>query len=434
MIQAILRRMDRNWRGPAVRVVVKDHSYVLGRGEPATQVVIHRPQILRRLALRPSMAFGEGYMDGQIEVRGSLMDIMQGAYRSVGAIQGAAVGRFLDVCRRALRINSARYAARRARYHYDLGNEFYQLWLDPTMTYSCAYFLDHADDLAVAQQHKIDLLCAKVRLQRGMRLLDIGCGWGNLLLHAAAHHGVHATGITPSREQAEHIETRARQLGLSDRVHVVRGDWRSLQGRFDRIVSVGMFEHVPHSLYARFFRLWRGLLADGGLSLLHSIGRMDYAPGDPWIERYIFPGGDLRPIHEILHRIARTGMLVMDVENLRQHYARTLHCWMRNFARQRERVVRMFDERFARMWELYLKGSEAAFRWGGLHLWQIVIARDAGSPWPLNREVVGQLADARIGSAASILENASEYSAQSRGYDAARGALRRAGRTVPPST
>ncbi|MFW6059396.1 MAG: class I SAM-dependent methyltransferase [Phycisphaeraceae bacterium] len=389
LIDRTCTHLQRRWRGSAVRLRVNGRAYELGHGTPRVEVVVHRPAVLARLLVSPSLTFGEGYMRGDIEVYGSLLDLLQGAYCTFPAARPSRLGELAQRC--AAAIAARRRAIANARHHYDIGNDFYRLWLDPSLTYSCACFLRESDDLTTAQHQKLELLCRKARLQPGQRLLDIGCGWGSLLLHAARHHGVRAVGVTPAREQADYIEQEAAQQGLGDRVEVARGDWRDVSGRFDRVISVGMFEHVGRAHYQPFLQRWRDLLAEGGLSVLHTIGRMCPAVGDPWIRRYIFPGGYLPALEQIASIGADAGLWIVDVENLRQHYARTLACWAANYQAVREQVVAMHGEQFARMWWLYLQGAEAAFRWGGLHLWQIVLARDERAPWPLDREV--RLAD-----------------------------------------
>ena len=255
------------------------------------------------------------------------------------------------------------------------------------LTYSCAYYLRDDDDLATAQWQKLKLLCRKVRLSPGQTLLDIGCGWGSLLIHAARNYGVHATGTTPADDQANYIEALTLKEGLQNRVRVIRADWRDINGQFDRIISVGMFEHVGRKQYNEFFGRWQRLLADGGLSVLQTIGRMKPGSFDPWIDKYIFPGGNLPTLQEILGPAAEHDLVVIDLENLKQHYAKTLEQWLTSYAAAADQISALKGERFTRMWSLYLHGSEAAFRFGDLQLWQLVFVKDHKHGWPLNREV-----------------------------------------------
>ena len=392
MVTGFINKLKRNWQGPAIDVVIGGQTYTLGKGLPAgmqgtsrTELIVKNSAFLRRLPISPSLAFGEAYMNGGIEVQGDLMHILEGFHKSSDLLPNFAHVSMKVMT--SLRINGAKAAAN-ARHHYDIGNDFYALWLDKERTYSCAYFLNQDDDIDTAQQQKLELICRKARLQAGNTLLDIGCGWGSLMFHAVKHHGVHATGITPANEQADFIEARARQEGLDDKIKVIRGDWRELEGKYDRIISVGMFEHVGRRQYNQFFAKWRRLLKEDGVSFLHTIGRMDPSTGnDPWVNRYIFPGGYLSSLSAIAAPIADQDMVVSDIENLWQHYDLTLQRWLAGFENHRSEVRSMFDEEFVRMWRLYLTSSIAAFRWGGFQLWQFVILPEKSSVCPLNREV-----------------------------------------------
>jgi cyclopropane-fatty-acyl-phospholipid synthase len=388
MLAAIVRRLDRYWQGPALRLVIGDESYCLGRGQPRTEITVRNRRVLGRLLVSPSLAFGEGYMRGDLDVRGSLADVVEGYARTEQVLRRhLRAARWLARLRTLQgRVRPAR-AVRNARHHYDIGNEFFARWLDPSLSYSCAYFRNDGDTLAEAQRQKLELVCRKSQLRPGQSLLDIGCGWGGLLFHAAENHGVLATGITPAREQARHIETEAARRGLRDRVRVICGDWRELSGRYDRIVSIGMFEHVGQRQYAEFFRRWQRLLAPGGISLLHTIGRMDRQGTDSWFTRYIFPGSWLPALFEVAQQAARAGLMVADVENLWQHYVKTAHAWDASFRAERADFVARHGEPFVRMWELYLQAMEGGFRAGALQLWQVVLLEGKEAPWPLDREV-----------------------------------------------
>lgn len=384
MTSTILKKLQSSWHGPGVEIVLKSKVYQLGEGVARTKLIVKNPSVLRRLPLSPSLAFGEAYMNGDIEVQGSLFDILEGFHASAGMLPSWT--KFAREFVGRLPISSRR-ATQNAQHHYDIGNDFYALWLGRQRVYSCAYFLREDDDIDTAQQQKLEIICRKARLQPDHTLLDIGCGWGGLMFHAVKSYGVHATGITPANEQANFIKEKAKQEGLQDKIKVIRGDWRELSGKYDRIISVGMFEHVGKRQYDEFFQKWRELLKDNGVSLLHTIGRMSPAGGDPWINKYIFPGGYLPSLDQMIVPIAKQGLMVTDVENLWQHYDLTLQRWLANFEEHVLEITSMFDEKFVRMWRLYLAGSISAFRWGGIHLWQAVILPSKSSSWPLNREV-----------------------------------------------
>lgn len=386
-----MHRLKNNWNGPGVLFIIGKNEVRIGRGDTLTTVRFRTPKALSRLAFSPSLCFGEGYMKGDITIEGDAMSLFQGFVQS-GTIVPAPI-RWLKRLLRHIPI-SIEGAVQNARSHYDIGNDFYGIWLDESRTYTCAYFLNDNDSLNTAQFQKIDLVCKKVRLEQGMTLLDIGCGWGGAIFHAAVHYGAHVTGITPAKEQAEYIIQKAKKLGIEDRVRVVIADWREYatiepNTKYDRVISLGMFEHVGRAQYSRFFELWNRVLKSDGISLLHTIGRTneENSGQDPWIRKYIFPGGYVPLIHEIIRGAGKQKMLVVDVENLWQHYAKTLHWWEKNVQQHKGEIVNMFDEQFFRMWTLYLKICEAGFSYGDMQLYQMVIlGKDA--KWPLNREVL----------------------------------------------
>lgn len=385
MIRFLLNRLKKKWVGPVVSLQVNNHTEILGKGQPKAIIKLKSAWILPRLLISPTMAFGEAYMKGDIIVEGDLMSLLRGYHESP-----LFLPRWWQVIVRILGKLpiSMRRAKINARRHYDIGNNFYKLWLDPSMTYSCAYFINEQDSLEQAQQQKRELICRKIKLEAGQTLLDIGCGWGALMFHAAEVYGVKAVGITPAKEQAHYIKIEAKRRGLSDKIDVILGDWRKLAGQgksWDRVVSVGMFEHVGRSHYKDFLKLWSELLNENGLSLLHTIGRDLPGPPDPWTRKYIFPGGNLPTLEEIIAPAAQAGLQIVDVENLWQHYSLTLQHWYKNFKTQEAAVRNMFDDNFVRMWQLYLNGSEAGFRYGGLELWQFVLEKNKSATWPLDR-------------------------------------------------
>jgi cyclopropane-fatty-acyl-phospholipid synthase len=282
--------------------------------------------------------------------------------------------------------NPVSRAARNAAHHYDLSDKLYELFLDHDRQYSCAYFCDGGEDLDTAQLNKKRHIAAKLLTHPGQRVLDIGSGWGGLALYLAGECGVDVTGLTLSAEQHRTSVRRAAAAGLSDRVRFHLRDYRQEFGHYDRIVSVGMFEHVGISHYDAFFSRLKSLLVPDGVALLHSIGRMD-GPGSthPWIRKYIFPGGYFPALSEVLPVVERSKLWVTDVEILRLHYAETLKSWRQRFERNRDRIRRIYDERFCRMWEMYLVGSEVAFRRGGCMVFQMQLAKAVDSV-PMTRD------------------------------------------------
>ncbi|SDH33501.1 SAM-dependent methyltransferase [Roseospirillum parvum] len=350
---------------------------------PEVVMAVHDRRLPWRLLLNPSLALGDAYMDGTVTLPSAdirqLLDLLcrnLGTGSAPWAVNRLArAARF--VARRAAQHNPAHRAADRVAHHYDLPDRLYDLFLDADRQYSAAYFLSGDDDLDTAQAQKKRHIAAKLCLAPGQRVLDIGCGWGGLALHLAQHQGdASVIGITLSREQLRIATARAERAGLAQRVDFQYRDYRHLQGRFERVVSVGMFEHVGVTHYRAFFRRLHDLLSDDGVALLHTIGRSD-GPGatDPWIRKYIFPGGYIPALSEILPHIEDSGLIVTDIEVLRLHYAQTLAHWLARFQANRAQFDAVHDARFQRMWEFYLAGSEMAFRHGGMVVFQIQMAR-----------------------------------------------------------
>ena len=337
----------------------------------------------------PSLRFGDAYADGAIEVEGDLGRLMDLLLQLDPRDLAARPGRRLlgAAAVRVLR-NSPFRARKNAAFHYDLGNEFFALWLGRTMAYSCAYFRDPADDIDTAQEQKFRHVCEKLRLEPGLTLLDIGCGWGGLAAYAATHYGVRVVGITLSEAQKRGADEMLRARGLDAPVTNRLQDYRGLlpDRPFDRIVSVGMFEHVGRRLIPRYLRETARLLARGGVGLLHTIGRVRPAPMDAWIVARIFPGAYFPALAEIVAPMGRHGLHPTDVESLGPHYAMTLSAWSEAFERVAPAVTRMYDARFVRMWRLYLAASAAAFRVGNVTLWQIQFTQGPPTDLPLTRD------------------------------------------------
>ncbi|HEX6010699.1 MAG TPA: cyclopropane-fatty-acyl-phospholipid synthase family protein [Geminicoccaceae bacterium] len=344
------------------------------------------------LVLRPGLALGEGYMDGRIVLEeGDVAELLllaadnvhRGFPRWDPAPWVTVAGWLLRlVNQRSRRGRSARNVA----HHYDLSGELYALFLDSERQYTCAYHPTGGEGLEAAQRAKEHHIAAKLLLEPGQRVLDLGCGWGGLALHLARRHQVDVTGVTLSREQHAWANARASELGLAERARFLCRDYREVAGRFDRVVSVGLLEHVGLGRYEELFRRIKGLLAPDGVALVHSIGRM----GGPsytnaWIRKHIFPGGYIPALSEVLPPIERSGLWVTDVEVLRLHYAHTLRLWRERFLANRERAAALYDERFCRMWEFYLAASEAFFRVQDGMNFQIQLAPDRHAV-PLTRD------------------------------------------------
>ncbi len=351
------------------------------------------PAAVRAIALNPALGLGEAYMDGRMLVeQGDIRDLLDligsnlrwegdnpraGAWCCPWTIAGALSA-----------WNGRRRSRRNAAYHYDLSARLYELFLDSDLQYSCAYFSRAEDSLERAQADKKAHVAAKLRLEPGQRVLDLGCGWGGLALYLVRAAEVEVVGVTLSREQLAVARARAEAQGLSGRVQFRFADWREVEGRFDRIVSVGMFEHVGPPHYRAFFRRMRELLAPDGVMLLHTIGRAD-GPGatDPFIAKYIFPGGCVPALSQIAPAVERAGLWLTDLEVLRLHYARTLEHWYERATAAREEIVTLYDERFFRMWQFYLAGGIAAFRHDGHAVFQLQLARRRDAV-PLTRDYI----------------------------------------------
>jgi cyclopropane-fatty-acyl-phospholipid synthase len=372
-------RLQRLLATVGIRVQLWDgrSSWASSRRPIGTLMIGDRPTLLG-LVVNPELWFGEAYTAGRLQIQGDLEPVLESLYRLSAPIP-SAWDRLRAHLARAITVSSAR---RNAHRHYDLGNDFYELWLDDQMVYTCAYFPDAASSLEEAQRHKLDLVCRKLRLRPGERVLETGSGWGALALHMARHHRVTVTAFNVSHEQVVYARDRAVCEGLSDRVEFIEDDYRSVRGRFDAFVSVGMLEHVGR----RQFRdlsdvLRRTIRRDGGRGLLHFIGRDTPRPLNAWIRRRIFPGAYPPTLTEVTKEILTpSGMSVLDVENLRLHYARTLAHWSERFHAVAEQVRDTHGDEFRRAWELYLAGSEASFATGWLELFQVVFAPIESTP------------------------------------------------------
>ncbi|MGC1302678.1 MAG: cyclopropane-fatty-acyl-phospholipid synthase family protein [Caulobacteraceae bacterium] len=346
----------------------------------------------RALVLDPAMKLGELFTDGRLLVeQGTIYDLLYLMLRDLRDMKPPLLFRLVDQVQLALwrwlPKNKPERSRRNVAHHYDLGDELYALFLDPDWQYSCAYFEHPGQSLADAQLAKKRHIAAKLLIEPASTVLDIGSGWGGLALYLSKVAGAAAvTGVTLSEEQIARARLRTEAAALTDRVAFRLEDYRAVQGRFDRIVSVGMFEHVGLGFYDEFFRTSRRLLADKGVMLLHTIGSASTpGPTNPWILKYIFPGGHIPSLSDIVPPIERAGLIATDIEMLGPHYAETLLAWRTNFMARRDDAVRLYDERFCRMWEFYLALSEVAFRTNDITIYQIQLSRERQAV-PLTRD------------------------------------------------
>ena len=379
------------------------HRYGDG-SEPVLRVRFHDQITAWKILISPSMTLGEGYMDGRITIEnGTIYDFLELATRNMRHLGNDLPFGFGEVLAKMFRFfqqfNLARRSRKNVAHHYDLSRELFELFLDGDRQYSCAYFDTPTDDIDTAQLNKKRHLAAKLLLADGQRILDIGCGWGGLGLYIAKNFDVHVTGITLSEEQHTVANERARAERLAGRASFDLRDYREQTGRFDRIVSVGMFEHVGVPFYRRFFDKVRSLLTDDGVVLLHTIGRSSPpSVTDPWIRKYIFPGGYIPALSEVMPAIERAGLAVTDIEFLGPHYAETLRAWWNKFQQNRDKIKALYDERFCRMWEFYLAGSEVSFRHMGMTLFQIQMVKNRESV-PMKRDYIAEAEKALSASA-----------------------------------
>src|SRR5262245_40060620 len=361
------------------------------RAPPRCTIRVARRSLDYTLAFNPALTVGEAYMDGLLTIEeGTLYDFLEVAARNYDNLQNSAWYKLVNtVARRLKQYNPVGRARRNVAHHYDLSDQLYDLFLDRDRQYSCAYFAAESDSLETAQENKKRHIASKLMLDRQrLRVLDIGSGWGGLGLYLAQEAGADVTGITLSAEQHKVSQARAADAGLSERVRFHLRDYPEESGRYDRIVSVGMFEHVGVPHYRKFFQKLKDLLADDGIALLHSIGSMGPPGGtNPWLQKYIFPGGYTPALSEVMEAVEAVGLCVTDVEILRLHYAQTLRAWRQRFTANRNKVRGLYDDRFCRMWDFYLTGSELGFRYGGQMVFQMQLAKQPDAV-PLTRDYI----------------------------------------------
>ena len=383
----LLTRLRAVLGDPPVEFAVKERALVGPAAEPAVaRVTFANRRTLMPILADPPLRFGDAYSEGSVAIDGDLASLLETVYRSglAAAKSGSLLRRATGALRRPHK-NTLAGSRDNIHHHYDIGNAFYSLWLGRTMAYTCAYYPTEDATLDEAQVAKMDHVCRKLRLKAGESVVEAGCGWGTLALHMARNYGVRVRAFNISREQVAYARERAAREGLSGQVEYVQDDYRNISGRFDAFVSVGMLEHVGVANYEALGAVIRRALQGRGRGLIHSIGRNYPAPLQPWIERRIFPGAYPPSLGEMMGIFHPNNLSILDVENLRLHYAATLRDWLVLYENASERVRQMFDEKFVRMWRLYLAGSVAAFTTGTLQLFQVVFAPGESNDVPLTR-------------------------------------------------
>lgn len=365
----------------------KEYSFGKPGTSPSSNVIVRDPKVYRHILSFGSLGFGESYMYGWWDEENDNIVDFTGLLLSSG-VYSKAKGNisliFKILYQRLLSLPAFIENSRdNAQYHYDLGNSFYKLFLDSSMTYSCGYQIEDTDTLEEMQTQKYELICRKLNLQPEENIIDIGCGWGGMLIYAAEKYGIRGTGVTLSEEQADFAKKAIAQRGLSDRIKIEISDYRNIEGQYDKFVSIGMFEHVGKGNFSVFINKVSELLKPNGIGLLHTIGTVG-GGRDPWIEKYIFPGGFLPKMYEISQEMQNFGFLIAHCENLKPHYARTLRLWSENFRQNRKKIENLgekYDRQFMRMWDLYLQVCEATFSYGNSQLYQVLFSK--GKKWQL---------------------------------------------------
>ncbi len=359
-------------------------KYIIGSPKnknPITLKILNK-KLHYKLLFRPDLYFGEAYSDGDIIIEnGSLTDFLDIALMNIGRGEFNFFSQLINKLNGSFRyltnFNFIKKSKMNVAHHYDLSDDLYSLFLDPKKQYSCGYFKNKDDTLEVAQNNKIQHIIKKLNIQKNQKVLDIGCGWGSLAFDIAKSTNCEVTGITLSKNQFNHCVKKAKEFNLENQVTFKLIDYRELDEKFDRIVSIGMFEHVGRKFYKRFFKQIDKLLNEDGISLVHTIGSVN-PPRDPhpWITKYIFPGGYTPSLSEVVTPIEKAGLIVSDIEVLKLHYSHTLRHWKENCIKNKSQIINMFDEKFFRMWEFYLASCESAFKWGDQIVYQFQLTKN----------------------------------------------------------
>ena len=372
-------------------------KYIIGSPEnkkPITLKLLNK-KLHYKLLFRPDLYFGEAYSDGDIEFEnGNLTDFLDLALMNIGRNElsffSRLINKFSGSYRYLTNFNFIKKSKMNVSHHYDLSDNLYDLFLDSKRQYSCGYFKNENDTLETAQNNKIQHIIKKLNIKPNQKVLDIGCGWGSLAIDIAQTANCEVTGITLSKNQFNYCLEKAKKLNLENQVIFKLIDYRELNEKFDRIVSVGMFEHVGRKFYNKFFKQIARLLKDDGVSLIHTIGSVNTPRGpQPWITKYIFPGGHTPSLSEVTTPIEKAGLIISDIEVLKLHYAHTLRHWKENCLKNKGQIIELYDERFFRMWEFYLAGCEVAFKWGDQVVYQFQLTKNYTST-PTTRDYIYQ--------------------------------------------
>ena len=362
-------------------------DFTVSDGEPVACIEFRNRRVLYELLASPSVGFGECYSKGLIEVHGDFQSLANEI--ATAMIRQRARGywkhKILSMLA-SLRSNTRSRSRHNVHHHYDLGNDFYKLWLDERLLYTCAYYETSGTDLAQAQLAKLDHVCRKLRLKAGQTVIEAGCGWGGLAIHMAQHYGVKVKAYNNSREQVEYAREQASLRGLEEQVEFVLDDYRTIDQPCDTFVSVGMLEHVGLKNFRKLGDIIHRCLKPDGMALIHTIGRSHPNQADRWIRKHIFPGGHIPSLGEMASLFEPHKFSVLDVENLRLHYARTCADWLKNFEAVSEQVADMYSEEFVRTWRLYLASSSAGFQSGTLQLYQVLFAPRGNNDVPWTRQ------------------------------------------------
>ena len=370
-------------------------KYIIGNPKKEKPIILRLldKKLHYKLLFYPDLYFGEAYTDGTAKIEnGSLTDFLEIALKNIGRNQTNILSQILNKLRGTYRyltnFNVTKKSKKNVAHHYDISDDLYDLFLDPKRQYSCAYFKNENDSLETAQNNKIDYIIKKLNLKPNQKVLDIGCGWGSLAIEIAKKSQCEVTGITLSENQYKYSINKAKELNVENQVQFKLIDYRQLNEKFDRIVSVGMFEHVGRKYYKTFFNQINKLLNDTGIALIHTIGSVNQ-PRDPqpWITNYIFPGGYTPSMSEITAPIEKSGLIISDIEVLRMHYSHTLRNWKERFLNNKSKVLTMFDENFFRMWEFYLTSCEMVFKWNDQVVFQFQLTKDLTS-LPTTRDYI----------------------------------------------